>query len=846
MLFDMSRKRLILLLAASILCGTINAQSIQRAQEYYRIFVNQCNSPGNTSQAYSTLYKCYTECSDILNAGCSAEAKTIMRNIWPYLYNGAVYNSQKGLSTNALLFAKAYVDIPLSKEFATESFRHDDTWPTMVYFAASGTYNSKDYKGAIPYFREYIRTGATEKRKDVYKFMAKAYSLTGDHADAISVLDNAVSSYPSDFNILSMAINACIDAKDNNSLQKFVTKAMKIKPDDETLLNIQGKLYEDTGEYQKAYSTYGKLQQLRPKSLEVAKHLALNAYNLGVLYHNRNLVATDPAAASRYAAMSKDYFRTAIPTFQSILASEPASVKYMEGLAVIYNCMGNEREVADINNRLAAAGGRPVNPKDVPTLLAYDSHQQPAVTGNHASPPSQQSTTTAETAPTYSSYAKAFVEERLQQWQAKDPYETISEYRQRVTEAKRDEKVKELLKEAEQSYISTWSSQIRLEDIVLKPYDAENEVFLAESQYGDIVIPVPRARNEAKIFESGWNAVKFRNPEYSISNDRIVISKLTFVTPTGNVYTYDGTKSLNYTETVVDVAFQDIDYKLYSSASADEKIAKVQKSKVSIGASDVDKDIPTCNVLKENTFAVVIANENYETVSRVPLALNDGKIFSEYCRKVLGVPENHIRYYEDATYGAMLRAMKDIKEIAATYKPGEMDVIFYYAGHGVPDEATKDSYLLPVDGDGQQTEVCYPLGKLYSELGNLNAGNVLVFLDACFSGSNRDDNMVTSAGTRKVALAAKPATPVGNMVIFSAASGDETAYPYDEKGHGLFTYFLLKKLKETAGNVTLGELQEYITENVRRQSVIVNHKSQTPNVSASVGLAGKWQGMNLK
>jgi len=84
------------------------------------------------------------------------------------------------------------------------------------------------------------------------------------------------------------------------------------------------------------------------------------------------------------------------------------------------------------------------------------------------------------------------------------------------------------------------------------------------------------------------------------------------------------------------------------------------------------------------------------------------------------------------------------------------------------------------------------------------------------------------------------------MVVFSAAQGDETAYPYHEKGHGMFTYFLLKKLQETKGNVTLGELGSYITTNVKQQSIIVNRKSQTPTVTPSQTLSDRWRGMRLR
>ena len=50
--------------------------------------------------------------------------------------------------------------------------------------------------------------------------------------------------------------------------------------------------------------------------------------------------------------------------------------------------------------------------------------------------------------------------------------------------------------------------------------------------------------------------------------------------------------------------------------------------------------------------------------------------------------------------------------------------IFYYAGHGVPNETTKNAYLLPVDADGRQTEVCYPVNRLYKELGEYIQTNV--------------------------------------------------------------------------------------------------------------------------
>ena len=84
------------------------------------------------------------------------------------------------------------------------------------------------------------------------------------------------------------------------------------------------------------------------------------------------------------------------------------------------------------------------------------------------------------------------------------------------------------------------------------------------------------------------------------------------------------------------------------------------------------------------------------------------------------------------------------------------------------------------------------------------------------------------------------------MVVISAATGDETAWPYKEKGHGLFTYYLLKKLQSTKGNVSLGQLSDYIKTEVGKQSVVTNAKKQTPTVNVSQNMSDSWYQLKLK
>ena len=260
-------------------------------------------------------------------------------------------------------------------------------------------------------------------------------------------------------------------------------------------------------------------------------------------------------------------------------------------------------------------------------------------------------------------------------------------------------------------------------------------------------------------------------------------------------------------------------------------------------SSDVDQNIPEAPVTNTNTFAIIIANESYQEETPVQYALNDGHTFKEYCQKVLGLPEDNIHYRENATLNNMLAEVDWIAKVAKAYN-GEANLIVYYAGHGIPDEASGSSYLLPVDGIGNNLRTGYSLAELYKTLGALPARSVTVFMDACFSGAKRGEGMLASA--RGVAIKAKPEAPKGNMVVFSAAQGDETAYPYEDKGHGLFTYFLLKKLQETKGQVSLGELAQYVQQQVSRRSIVTNGKSQTPCVTPSESVIGTWKGKMLK
>lgn len=842
---------ILLLLSGSKLA----AQTITDSNDAYREFVQIANKDGDKTQMYDALYRCYTATYSIIThaektSSEYAQALSNMKNIIAFLPNAAAYNSNNQSVGNAIKFARAYIDVVSLPDFADGGYTSQNAYSQLSYFAAANLVNRRQYEEAIPYLQAYLRSGDEKFRKSVFMNLIKACAQSNKYQLAIITLDQASDNYPTDYDIVSSAVNLCIDHKDNANLQKFVAKGLVLRPDDETLLNIQGKLFEEGHQFEQALGIYKKLQVAHPKALDVLKHLAINNYNIGVQNYNQALELKEGDRHLKDLETTyKNYFTYSVGHLKNIISNDPLSLKYTQALAIAYKCIGDKDNFNIINNKLASLGGGKIESNVIPQLIEFNGEVKPTIAVAAPQTPSSSDTgqqTTAEEEkgiPAYSTFAIPFIESRIDKWQKKDSYETLDEYRARMTEKNRDAKIAEMQRLAQQEYISKYESKVNLRHLELKPYDAEHEVFLVTSDdLGEMIVPVPRANDEARIFASNWNGMQFKDPQYFIDKDHLALAKLTIITPSGKQYQYDNAAALNYTATDVEVHFDPINANMLAQSENANK-QTVQQQSVKLGTSDVDENIPETPMSNKKTFAVVIANQNYTNVAGVPLALNDGLAFSKYCEKTLGMPAENVRYYADASYGTMLRAIRDIKNIASAFN-GNINIVFYYAGHGIPNEATKDAYLLPTDADGTQTEGCYSLNKLYAELGSTKAKEIVVFLDACFSGSKREEGMLASA--RGVALKAKQEDPRGNMVVFSAATGDETAFPYSAKGHGLFTYYLLKKLQETKGEVSLGELGEYISENVKQQSVVINRKVQTPTATPSTSLSASWKDLKLK
>ena len=275
------------------------------------------------------------------------------------------------------------------------------------------------------------------------------------------------------------------------------------------------------------------------------------------------------------------------------------------------------------------------------------------------------------------------------------------------------------------------------------------------------------------------------------------------------------------------------------------KYAKVEKPSSSVAPepsatirSDVD-ELPVMQAKpNKNAYAIVIGVEKYrQKLPNADFAAHDARVMAKYLTKIMGYPEeNIVTLIND-------RALKsDLEKYLGKWLPNNVErdssVFIYYSGHGAPNPKTGDAYLVPYDGDPSFIEETgYPLKKLYTKLDKLPAKKIIVVLDSCFSGAG--GRSVLAKGARPLVMNMdKQVFHSDRIAILSASSGSQISSTHEEKGHGLFTYFFLKGIKD--GISELGTLYNYLKPQVERIARKTYNNEQTPGLIAPVGL------LNLK
>lgn len=253
---------------------------------------------------------------------------------------------------------------------------------------------------------------------------------------------------------------------------------------------------------------------------------------------------------------------------------------------------------------------------------------------------------------------------------------------------------------------------------------------------------------------------------------------------------------------------------------------------------DVEQNIPVGVTADKVRYGVIFGIEDYKNVSGVRFARRDAEYMKEYFIKTLGIPAAnvYVRYDQDASLGTFKTVFDANGWLQKSTADKQAEVFFYYSGHGAPGLDSKKAYLIPYDGDpNYAAQTGYDLETLYANLGKVNAKQVTVFLDSCFSGANRD-NEILLTDARPVFISVPAPATAANFAVFAASGGSQISSAYSDKQHGLFSYFLMKGMQGAADSnkdkkLTLQELNDYLAEQVNATAMQMG-REQNPQLQS--------------
>ena len=238
----------------------------------------------------------------------------------------------------------------------------------------------------------------------------------------------------------------------------------------------------------------------------------------------------------------------------------------------------------------------------------------------------------------------------------------------------------------------------------------------------------------------------------------------------------------------------------------------------------------------DSKVALIIGIEKYAESPDAQYANLDAQYFFDYARKGFGVNPKNIKILvdEDATFIETSKVVN--KWLKSKIVKDKSDLIVFFAGHGLSSSNGKELFLLSQDSDPDLLDItAYSRTKFFDNILKLNPKSVTMFLDTCYSGVSRDEEMLL-ASARPLRIVAEEQSEIpNNFTIFSASELNQISSGLKEAKHGIFSYYLMKGLEGNADlnndkAITNGELLAYMDENVSQKAAELG-REQNPSLS---------------
>ena len=250
-------------------------------------------------------------------------------------------------------------------------------------------------------------------------------------------------------------------------------------------------------------------------------------------------------------------------------------------------------------------------------------------------------------------------------------------------------------------------------------------------------------------------------------------------------------------------------------------------------------------------WALLVGINNYPNdISPLRYCVADVVAFRDALVNVAGFKRDKIFLMTDKMEGQMeptnINVVKRLGILAKQVQPQDT-FVFYFSGHGIVNDGS--SFLLAVNSDTATQDTlemsAVPLDRVSKILSTVKAQQLLTVIDACRNnpetGRSGEDNVLTDDFSRGFKIRRRSGNggqPSVSATLYVCNVG-ERAYEWAEKGHGVFSYYLLEGLKGEAvnsqGEVTVTGLAEYTQSNVVKWAEEFRGKKQTPWLSLQGG-----------
>ena len=221
-----------------------------------------------------------------------------------------------------------------------------------------------------------------------------------------------------------------------------------------------------------------------------------------------------------------------------------------------------------------------------------------------------------------------------------------------------------------------------------------------------------------------------------------------------------------------------------------------------------------------NIYVLAVGIHDYADVPDVPFADRYANQFAEIVQALLGAQKQNVIVLtnSEATSG---RLRGRIRTLLNRLGPQDQ-MLFYYAGHGVPSKDGTSTYLLAQDGGpGSYEEPDLRLSQLYAAIAQSKVGKAKLFIDACFSGRSGKNGSVFE-GIAPVAVRPSHSLPdAQRIVVLTAGRGDQFSNQDKNRGHRLFSYHLMRVLLEDGLKLKISQIYKRLRARVLNDSLLI-------------------------